>query len=824
MQNVSPPRLGVTNIGSRASPRTGGRGTSRACRDPSVRDILGGYHGDGGIRGDGDHDGFPGGTEIHGDSCGATVRRGRDIQNAHIPGIDVPSSDIPGIHTLGIHISGIRVLGVPRHGDGGPTTHGADDVNTPQSHESVAKAWFKALAETGGVPGSAARSRGLLEELAERFLDAAPKPEPLRELGAAAGRALVDGNYTQPESIATTVTVLEAALPAEFDRPARTALFAGLASGYANALRERTRAEQELIRQAVLSAHRTGEGRFRAVFRNAALGIGVVDGSGRVLEVNERLARILGRDAASVRGHGIDEFRDPDDRSQFCEAVRDLLAGRRGHYSAEKRFTTTDGVTWTRMQASTVRAGDGSVELLIMMFEDITEQRRMHQRLLHQATHDALTGLPNRTMLLETLTDLLETAKPDERVGLAFLDLDGFKGVNDTLGHEAGDRLLAEVARRLSQATDPERHLVARMGGDEFVILVPRTMGPECVTDVAEAALTALREPIILDGRRLSITASLGLIERGAAGAKPVELLRAADMTLYWAKSDGKARWALFDAERNEREVARYALSQALPAALEHGELFLEYQPIVDLHDGTAYAMEALVRWNHPGRGLLGPGEFVSLAEETGVIVALGRWVLRRAVQDAASWPAAPDGRRLAVAVNVAVRQVHEPSLCADVAEALDASGLPPELLQLEITETAVMNPGESGRPALETLRALTDLGVRIAIDDFGTGYSNLAYLHRLPASTLKIDYSFVQALTKTSTTSHDSAEAIVASLITVAHACGMTVTAEGVETPAQAAILRGHGAERAQGYLYTRAVPHGKVREFCTGYALAQL
>jgi diguanylate cyclase (GGDEF)-like protein/PAS domain S-box-containing protein len=694
----------------------------------------------------------------------------------------------------------------------------------PSSPQRTATAWFKALAEIGGVPGSAARSRGLLQELAGRFLSAQAGPESLRELGASAGRALVDGNYTQPEAIATTVGVLEETLSPELGRAERTALYAGLAAGYANALRERTRAEQELIRQAVLSAHRTGEGRFRAVFRNAALGIGVVDGSGRVLEINERLARIVGRDAAAVRGRTVDEFREPDDRDKFCPAILDLLAGRRGHYSSDKRFTAPDGtITWTRMQASTVRAADGSVELLIMMFEDITEQRRMNQRLLHQATHDALTGLPNRTMLLDRLSEVLDAAKPDERVGLAFLDLDGFKGVNDTLGHEAGDRLLAEVARRLSLATDPSRHLVARMGGDEFVILVERTISAADVTDVAKAALAALQEPIILDGRRLSITASLGLVERPAAGAKPTELLRAADITLYWAKADGKARWAVFDEERNEREVARYALSQALPAALEHGELFLEYQPIVDLSTGSTYAMEALVRWNHPVRGLLGPGEFVPLAEETGVIVALGRWVLRRAVEDAAAWPPTPDGSRVTVAVNVAVRQVHEPDLVADVTEALEASGLPPELLQLEITETAVMSPGESGRPALETLRALADLGVRIAIDDFGTGYSNLAYLHRLPASTLKIDYSFVQALTQPTANGHESAEAIVTSLITLAHACGMTVTAEGVETPVQAAILRQLGAERAQGFLYSRAVPHHKVRDFCSGFELVE-
>ena len=685
--------------------------------------------------------------------------------------------------------------------------------------ERLATAWSEALDEIGRMQSSAARSRGLLQELAGGFLAApADPPEHLRELGAAAGRALVDGNYTQPESIATTVGVLEANLPAELGRAQRTALYAGLASGYANALRERTRAEQELIRQAVLSAHRTGEGRFRAVFRNAALGIGVVDGTGRVLEVNERLARIIGRDAAAVRGRTIEEFKETDDEPELDIAIFDLLGGRRGHFSAEKRFTSADGsITWTRMQATTVRAADGSVELLIMMFEDITEQRRMNQKLLHQATHDALTGLPNRTMLLDELSALLDAAKPYERVGIAFLDLDGFKGVNDTLGHEAGDRLLAEVARRLRLAVDPELHLVARMGGDEFVIMVPRTTDSSDMTHVAKAALSALEEPIALDGRRLSITASLGLVERPAAGAQPVELLRAADMTMYWAKADGKARWALFDQERNQREVARYALSQALPAALEHGELFLEYQPIVDLSTGATHAMEALVRWNHPTRGLLGPGEFVPLAEETGMIVALGRWVIRRAVQDAAAWPPAPDGRRVAVSVNVAARQVHEPYLIADVTEALGTADLPAELLQLEITETAVMNLGQGGQLALETLRGLASLGVQIAIDDFGTGYLSLKLLRDVQVREIKIDKSIVARL------AHDPKDAaIVRATVDLAHALGLKVVAEGVEDEITWQRLAEFGCDVAQGRLVSRELPADEAATWLSQYVLS--
>jgi EAL domain-containing protein (putative c-di-GMP-specific phosphodiesterase class I) len=243
----------------------------------------------------------------------------------------------------------------------------------------------------------------------------------------------------------------------------------------------------------------------------------------------------------------------------------------------------------------------------------------------------------------------------------------------------------------------------------------------------------------------------------------------------------------------------------------------------VDLVNGGVHSLEALVRWNHPVRGLLGPGEFVPLAEETGAIVALGRWVLRRAVADAAGWPTAPGrpgsdglpgtcGRTPTVAVNVAVRQVREPGLLAEVHEALAATGLPADRLVLEITESAVMDPGESGRPALETLRALADSDVRIAIDDFGTGYSNLAYLRRLPAHTLKIDSSFVAALPQSGECGHSSAEAIVTGLITLAHACGMSVTAEGVETKDQADRLRELGADMAQGYYYSRAVPNDQV------------
>jgi len=694
----------------------------------------------------------------------------------------------------------------------------------------LATAWSLALAETGPSLAGGQAARSLLPRLAARITGTEAGERSCREAGREAARALVEGHYTDPESVAASIAALDGALPERFGRDARAALYGGLAEGFAHALRERTRAEQEQIRQAVISARLASEARFRVVFRNAALGIAIADRAGRVLEVNQRLARLLGVETRSLRGRDLRELKAPQDPPRYWTAYEDLLAGRRSHYSADKQLVREGGATiWTRTQASVVRDAHGGVELLIVAFEDITERREMNERLLHQATHDPLTALPNRTRLQKRLTELLREAAPGDRVGLCFLDLDGFKEVNDTFGHELGDRLLAAVARRLAAATDPQRHLLARMGGDEFVVLVPGTEGPHSVTEVADAVLAALREPVELDGHRLRVTASLGLVERAASFADPTQLLRAADASLYWAKSEGGARWALFDRERYARQKARRALAQALPAAIERGELFLEYQPIVDLAGGGVCAMEALVRWNHPERGLLGPDQFVPLAEETGAIVALGRWVLRRAVADAAAWPAGPDGRPVAVAVNVAVRQLREPGLHAALTEALAAGGLPARLLHLEITETAAMNPGEGGR-ALETLRALAGLGVRIVIDDFGTGYSNLAYLRRLPAHMLKIDASFVADLVPAAAkdgaaaegADAGSGEAVVAGLITLAHACGMTVTAEGVETPEQAERLRGLGAETAQGYLYSRAVANERVPQLTSALAPA--
>jgi diguanylate cyclase (GGDEF)-like protein len=430
----------------------------------------------------------------------------------------------------------------------------------------------------------------------------------------------------------------------------------------------------------------------------------------------------------------------------------------------------------------------------------LRDQTRSEQR--RQARHDPLTGLPNRTRFFERLAAAL--AEPGARVGVCHLDLDGFKAVNDTLGHDIGDLLLVAVGRRLDSCAGARGHLVARMGGDEFAVLVERSAGTDPVTGLADALLAALDAPVQVAEHSLAVSASMGVVERPADGTTPAEVMKAADTTLYWAKSDGRGRWAVFDPQRNAREVTRHTLRTTMRAGLDAGEFTVDYQPLVRLADGAPRGVEALVRWRHPALGTVPPDQFIGLAEETGLIVPLGRWILEQACRHARDWQREFPGADFFVSVNLAVRQAHDPGLVDDVAGILVGTGLTPGLLQLELTESAVM--GTTGRP-VQALEALAGMGVRIAIDDFGTGYSNLAYLRRLPVHTLKLAGPFVEAFR-----GDDPDEPVVTSLVRLAHTLGLTVTAEGVENADQAGRLRELGCDLAQGWYFARPLPPGGV------------
>ena len=426
----------------------------------------------------------------------------------------------------------------------------------------------------------------------------------------------------------------------------------------------------------------------------------------------------------------------------------------------------------------------------------------------HDAHHDPLTGLANRAAFAARLTELFDGAPPGARVGVCLLDVDALKVVTDSLGHDAGDQLLVGVADRLRRFM-LRGTLVTRLDGDEFGILVPSSTGTDEVVALAELAREALAAPMPVGGQQLSVAASAGVVERPIAGTDPAELMRAAHLTLSWAKADGGSRCAVFDPARHARATERYALAADMPGGLDRGEFAAAYQPIVSFADGQVSGLEALVRWRHPRLGLLTPDRFIDLAEESSLIVRLGRSVLRLACEQAASWAELTPTPPL-VSVNLAVAQTRHDGLVEDVARTLADTRLSPERLQLEITESAMM--GSDEKP-LGRLRELAGGGVRIAIDDFGTGWANLAYLRDLPVCNLKLDASFVHGMCGPDGPDR-AGEQIVSGLTSLGHALGLTVTAEGVETAGQAERLRDIGCDAGQGWFFARPTSSDQLAE----------
>ncbi len=537
--------------------------------------------------------------------------------------------------------------------------------------------------------------------------------------------------------------------------------------------------------------------RWQRLFEDTPLGICVLSLDGYVLEANRVLLAMLDRPAEQVVGARFNDLSAPDDATRLD---RERLV-RTGHATMEKRYRRGDGrELWLRAAASLV-VEDGEHRVLSIC-EDVTEARRARAQLAHRADHDPLTGLPNRERLRRRLRALLEDVRggASDGVGLLFLDLDRFKVINDSLGHAAGDRLLREVAARLSRST-PATDLLARLGGDEFALV---TRDHARAAALAARLVEVLEAPFTLDGREVTVGACIGVSVRRAVDrasrdlADEDSLLREADTAMYAAKRTGEGPVVVFEDTLRRRAVARLEDEQGLRRALQRDELRVHYQPIVRSDDLRLTGFEALVRWQHPERGLLGPGGFLPTAEETGLVVPLGQHVLRAACAALADWNRT--GPPVRMSVNVSAQHLAAGTLGADVAEALEASGVQPQDLVLEITEQALVVSHEKAAAVLAELR---ERGCQVALDDFGTGYSSLAYLRRLPVDVLKIDRTFV---TGAATASNDGR--LLSAITALGSSLGLKTVVEGIETAGELQAARAAGATHVQGYLLGRPGP----------------
>jgi len=538
--------------------------------------------------------------------------------------------------------------------------------------------------------------------------------------------------------------------------------------------------------------------RFQQAFHSAPTGMALVrlDDS-RIVDANQSLADMLARPLSSLVGIGIREITHPDDLRAAATQRARLELGIADTYLLEQRYVRSDGAfVWARTRVSVTE--DEGVALAITHIEDVTEQRMVAEQLTHAATHDGLTELPNRAALVERLDELLARADVGQ-VSVLFIDLDNFKIVNDSLGHGVGDELLRQVASRLRHVMrDTDR--LARLGGDEFVVLVDGGVDPAVV---AERLRRAVQRPIVIDEHELVVTASIGFAVNSSSELTADELLRDADAAMYRAKAAGRDRVEAFTEETRAASVAALQTSSELRRGLERGEVVPYFQPIVDLEGGQVVGFEVLARWLHPDRGLLLPGQFLPMAEESGLIVDLGAGILRDSLAQLAHWRAV--GLQFAscsLSINVATQQLIDGRFLDVVHDALGETGIDADSLWLEITETALMADTIAAGRALRDLRGL---GLHLSVDDFGTGYSSLTYLKRFPVEAIKIDRSFVTGL---GLEADDTS--IVEAVVRLGHSLGLSVVAEGVETPLQLNRLRELGCDKGQGYLFGRPRPAG--------------
>jgi diguanylate cyclase (GGDEF)-like protein/PAS domain S-box-containing protein len=679
---------------------------------------------------------------------------------------------------------------------------------------------WQAVASRGaaGEVARAVRSRGLAMDAELKGLESLGRPpdRALREAVTAHEAALqaeidllarqrfqdaleIGQNRVDP-SLDRLYRVLERHVNTSADRAQATAFRATAATALLVALSALfivvlTRAFQRTRRKLATADERAqiqSERWFRTLVQNASELITVVDEDTRVVYVTDAVVPLLGYTPDEIRGRRLFEFAHPDDADALREAAAGSPISR-----IECRLRTRDDA-WVVLEWARGSLPDDAG--CILTGRDISDRKRLEGELRHLAFHDALTGLANRALFEDRLTHALERlSRRGGGLAVLFVDLDDFKTVNDSLGHAAGDELLTEVGERL-RGSLRGADTAARLGGDEFAILLEDVGSTGAALGAARRVLDTLDPPFRLAGRDLTVAASVGVAPALSGGETMAELMRNADLAMYEAKRRGGAQSRLFETALHESAVTRLELGGELQRAVEEEQFELHFQPIVDLENGTIAGAEALIRWRHPERGLLHPGDFLPLAEETGLIVPMGRWVLEEATRTLRRWETDYPEVQLYLSANVSMRQLYDPGIVDAVRDALNDAGVGADRLVVEITESFLADESEAPRDRLQRLRAL---GVRLAVDDFGTGYSALSYLQRFPIDVLKIDRSFVEHARRTSASAN-----LVRSIVQLGQSLHLHIVAEGIEDAEQARLLHDMGVRSGQGYHFARPLP----------------
>ncbi|WP_243788978.1 bifunctional diguanylate cyclase/phosphodiesterase [Saccharopolyspora gloriosae] len=664
--------------------------------------------------------------------------------------------------------------------------------------------WTREIIRTSYVPMARADIEAFLRRHLDAILETLDDEDRLTGAAAELGERLVRIHFTSPTALDRTLWMLGEELPKL--RPAETkpgtpvAALGAVAASYAGQLREQTLDEQEVIKRAVLQARdaaeealRASEASFRAVFTSSALGIAIVTLDGVIEEVNVPMEHIFEPVCRDLVGRSVFDLTDPDWVDDLVENVEALSVGEVDRFQSETRLSGQDGAhIWTQVSASLVRDSQERPDYQVLLYEDITDRHMLQEQFRRQATHDPLTGLANRTLLKTTMDEALEPAYPGRRVGLCYFDLDGFKAINDSLGHPIGDELLRAMAQRLNALATMESGLAARMGGDEFVVLVPDSQGAARLVEIVEHMLAEVTRPVSVRGHQLTASASVGVVETAVADTGPDELLQDADITLYRAKSEGRAQWALYDPKHNAEAKERFRLSAAMPSALRDHELYVEYEPVLWLDSAALVGVQAHLRWDHPEFGELDAEDFLGLAEETGLITRLGTWMLEQVCAHAVHWQERFGDRGPVAAVGLSARQLRDPELVADMRRILGSAGLPASKLIIGVPETALFD--QRGDP-IDALEIFAEMGLTLAVHDFGRDHRKVARLRGLPLRAVRLTGGYLDSFADPDGPDPLD-EHLVSSLVGSAELLGLTVIGNGVRTIEQAKRLRHLGVE----------------------------